>query len=347
MAKTGYVYDPLYLLHDQPMHPENRTRLDAIVAHLQTTGLLDRLQQVPARDATDEQITRVHQPHYVGEVKEWSVRGRRLDADTYVTTQSYPAALRAAGGVVAAVDAVLSGEVDDAFALVRPPGHHAVAGGAMGFCLFNNVAIAARHALVAHGLSRVLIVDFDLHHGNGTQEAFYSEQEVLYFSSHQYPYYPGSGHWEDVGRGPGRGYTVNVPLPAGTGDAGFWRVFDEILVPIAQRYRPQLILVSAGYDGHWMDPLGMMHLSVAGYVQITRILASLARSECDGRLVLALEGGYSLPALAHCVGAAFRVLLGDDECEDPFGPAQSREASVDEVLAAVKRTHGLALPGTG
>jgi acetoin utilization deacetylase AcuC-like enzyme len=246
---TAYVYDPLYLKHDEPTHPENSRRLEQTMQHLQEVGLLERLKGLEARDASIEEVAAIHRPTYIEEIRS-AAEGRQgwLDVDTYVGTHSYAAALRAAGGLLQAVQAVLQGEVKNAFALVRPPGHHAVASRAMGFCLFNNVAIAARYALREFNLERVLIVDFDLHHGNGTQDAFYEEATILYFSTHQYPYYPGTGHYQETGRGAGQGYTVNVPLPAGVGDAGYGRVFEEILIPVARRYKPQLILASAGYD---------------------------------------------------------------------------------------------------
>jgi len=340
--QTAYVYDPLYLEHDSPEHPENKQRLQQTMAHLRNSGLLARLESLPARDALIEELAAVHRPGYIAEVRAAAEGSREWwDSDTYLRPRSYAAAVRAAGGVLAAVEAVLTGKTDNAFALVRPPGHHAVADQAMGFCLFNNVAVAARYALQHHGLERVLIVDFDLHHGNGTQDAFYEEPQVLYFSTHQYPYYPGTGHWQETGRGAGQGYTVNVPLPAGTGDMGLQRAFDEILVPVAQRYRPQLILASAGYDGHWTDPIGMMRLSVSGYGRLVRTLVQLASELCAGRLVLALEGGYSLEALPLCIAASFSMLLGDEEVQDPLGPATHSEPAVDAVIQAVKKAHGL------
>ena len=339
---TGYVYDPLYLEHDEPGHPENRGRLEQTMRHLEDSQLLGRMTRLEPRDATVDELSAVHRPAYIDRVRSAAETGRGwLDPDTYVGARSYDAAVRAAGGLLCAVDAVLAGEVDNAFALVRPPGHHAVADRAMGFCLFNNVAIAARHALQQHGLDQVLIVDFDLHHGNGTQEAFYEENHVLYFSTHQYPYYPGTGHWQETGRGVGKGYTVNVPLPAGVGDAGYRQVLNQVLVPVAGRFRPQLILASAGYDAHWSDPLGMMLLSVAGYANIAGTLTGLASELCDGRLVLTLEGGYNLEALSLCIAATLSVMLGDEEVQDPLGPAVRREQSVDDVISAVKREHEL------
>jgi acetoin utilization deacetylase AcuC-like enzyme len=342
-AAAAYVYDPLYLKHDEPTHPENSRRLEQTMRHLQEAGLLERLKKIDARDASIEEVAAVHHPSYIQQIRA-AAEGQQgwLDMDTYVGPHSYAAALRAAGGLLQAVQAVLQGEVNNAFALVRPPGHHAVAGRAMGFCLFNNVAIATRYALREFGLERVLIVDFDLHHGNGTQDAFYAEPTVLYFSTHQYPYYPGTGHYQETGRGPGQGYTVNVPLPAGVGDAGYERVFAEILLPVARRYKPELILASAGYDAHWADPLSGMLLSVSGYASMARTLMALAEELCQGRLVLTLEGGYNPQALAASIAATFAVLLGDEQVQDPLGPARHVEQPVDQAIAAVKRVHGLA-----
>ncbi len=339
---SGYVLDPLFLEHDEPTHPENRRRLEHIARYLEESGLSARLRRLAARDASVEEVFRVHGPAYVEHVRA-SAAGTIswLDADTYLGPHSYEAAIRAAGGLLSAIDAVMRGECSNAFALVRPPGHHAVANRAMGFCLFNNAAIAARYALRSLGLERVLIVDFDLHHGNGTQDAFYEDPSVLYFSTHQYPFYPGTGHWQETGRGAGDGYNVNVPLPAGVGDQGYARVFDEILVPLAHRYRPQMILVSAGYDAHWADPLGMELLSVAGFSTLTGTLVGLADELCEGRLVLTLEGGYNLKALAFGVGATLMTMLGDSSIFDPLGKPHQQEENIDEIIAAVKHLHGL------
>jgi acetoin utilization deacetylase AcuC-like enzyme len=339
---TGYVYDPLYLEHDSTTHPENKRRLEQTLDHLRDVGLLARLQPIAARDASPDELSVVHDRAYIERVQRMAQGGGGwLDPDTYVGPRSYDAAVRAAGGLLAAVEGVLNGEVDNAFALVRPPGHHALANRGMGFCLFNNIAVAARYAVQQRDLQRVLVVDYDLHHGNGTQDAFYQEAEVLYFSTHQFPYYPGTGHWKETGRGAGEGYTVNVPLPAGVGDAGYRRVFDQVLVPLAARYKPQLILASAGFDAHWMDPLGMMRLSVSGYAKLARRLVELAAEWCEGRVVITLEGGYNLEALALCIAATFAVLLGDKDVHDPLGPARGGEEPVDAVIQAVRQLHEL------
>jgi acetoin utilization deacetylase AcuC-like enzyme len=249
----------------------------------------------------------------------------------------------AAGGLVEATRAVLDGDVDNAFGLVRPPGHHALHARGMGFCLFNNVAVAARYALAERGLHRVLILDFDVHHGNGTQDEFEADPSVLYISTHQYPHYPMTGTLEETGRRDGRGSVVNVPLHGGIGDMGFSRIFTEVVGPVAWRFQPELILVSAGYDAHWDDPLASMLLSIAGYTAIARALRELAEELCAGRLVFTLEGGYHLQALAYAILNTFGVLLGDDEWPlvDPLGPSPHRERPADDVIARVKQIHSL------
>jgi acetoin utilization deacetylase AcuC-like enzyme len=291
-----------------------------------------------------ERLERCHEPRYVEQVQRVARQGGgHLDMDTYVRPASYDAALMAAGGLVEATRAVLDGEVDNAFGLVRPPGHHALRARGMGFCLFNNVAVAAHYALAERDLDRVLIVDFDVHHGNGTQDEFESDPAVMYISTHQYPHYPGTGYWSETGQGDGAGSIVNVPLGGGVGDEGFGRIFEEIVGPAAWRFQPQLILVSAGYDAHWDDPLAYLQLSVSGYAAIARALKELAAELCDGRLVFTLEGGYHLEALAYAILNSFAVLLGDDDWQliDPLGPSPRRERPVDDIVARVRQTHGL------
>ncbi|MFQ6000844.1 MAG: histone deacetylase [Anaerolineae bacterium] len=339
---TGYVFHPLYLEHNIPGHPERKERLQRIMQSLESSGTLARLTSIEATPLDLEILSTMHDPDYIQRVEMVAESGGgMLDPDTYVNAHSYEAALMAAGGLINAVEAVLTGQVDNAFALVRPPGHHALRDRGMGFCLFNNVALAAQYAIEKHRLSRILIADFDVHHGNGTQDAFYERNDVLYFSTHQYPHYPGTGHWKERGQGRGEGYTVNVPLPSGVGDEGYAQVFEEILLPLARRYNPELILVSAGYDAHWADPLAGMRLSTAGFHRLTTALVSLAEELCQGRLVLTLEGGYDLGALSHSVLATFAALRRE-EAEDPLGPAPGRSPSIDDLLQNVKGVHHLA-----
>jgi acetoin utilization deacetylase AcuC-like enzyme len=338
---TGLVYDPRFLQHDRPGHVECRERLEATMEVLGRCGLVELLDDVPAIPIPLEYLKAVHHEHYIQRVEEIAEKGGgNLDPDTYLNSHSYEVALLAAGGLVNLVDAVFEGRLDRGFALVRPPGHHALPGRGMGFCLFNNVAVAARYILDQTGLSRVLIADFDLHHGNGTQEIFYATDQVLYFSTHQYPYYPGTGHWSEIGEGKGEGFSVNVPLPAGVGDHGYGRVFDEILYPVAERYQPEFVLVSAGYDAHWADPLGMMSLSTTGFGYLTSVLKELADELCEGRLVFTLEGGYDLQALSNSVAATLQTLLGT-KAEDPLGPSTRGESPVDDIIVHVKGVHRL------
>jgi acetoin utilization deacetylase AcuC-like enzyme len=342
--KAGFVYDPVYLKHDTGGHPENSRRLEAIISNLEQTGLKQRLTPVKPRPATIEELTLVHHESHVAQVREVAQKGGGwLDPDTVVSPGSYDAALYAAGGAIEAVKAVMGGEVSSAFALVRPPGHHATAHRAMGFCLFNNLAIAARYALEKLGLERLVIIDFDVHHGNGTQETFYDNPNVLYISTHQYPYYPGTGRVEETGRGLAEGATINVPLPAWCGDAEYEHVFEKIIVPATRRFCPQFILSSAGYDGHWDDPLAMMQLTVTGYGRMAETVKGLAEELCQGRLVLCLEGGYNLEALAASARVTFEVLLGETSFEDPVGPPPPRHpaSSVEALITAVRETHGL------
>jgi acetoin utilization deacetylase AcuC-like enzyme len=340
---TAYCYDPLYLEHDLPGHPESRTRLERVTASLAETGLLARMTSVRAAPVDLPLLEAVHAPEYVAAVRQISARGGGfLDADTYLGARSYDAALLAAGGAAEVVRAVMSDQVRNGIALVRPPGHHATRARGMGFCLFDNIAVAARAALDEFGVSRVLIVDWDVHHGNGTQEIFYDSPQVFFFSTHQYPHYPGTGGWNETGTGEGRGYTANVPLPAGVGDSGFRRIYAEILEPLAGRYQPELILVSAGYDAHWNDPLASLRLSLGGYWEMARSVVALAEKLCGGRLVVTLEGGYDLEVLAAGVDNTCRALLGDPEPgPDPLGLSPWPERTVDDVLRSARRIHGL------
>ena len=340
---AGYVYDPIYLKHDTGQHVEVAARLEAITSHLEQTGLIKQLTPLKPRPATVAEIALVHTQGYIKEIEETAQRGGGwLDPDTVMSAGSYEAALYAAGGLIRAVESVMEGEVDSAFALVRPPGHHATPRRAMGFCLFNNIAIAAHYALAEYKLERILIIDFDVHHGNGTQDAFYDNPQVTYISTHEYPFYPGTGSIEETGSGAARGASINIPLPAGCGDAEYQKVFGQIIAPAARRFNPQLILVSAGYDAHRADPLAMMEVTVNGFIQIAETIKSLADELCGGRLALTLEGGYNLDALAASVKATFDVLLGNsasDPTEKP--PPSSRTADIDRLIGMLKELHKL------
>ena len=342
--KAGLVYDPIYLEHNTGDHVENSHRLVEAMSYLEETRIKDRLISLPARPASLEEVELIHAPEYISHVKSKAEKGGGwLDPDTLLSPKSYAAALYAAGGVLVAVEAVMTGEVDNAFALVRPPGHHAVRDRAMGFCIFNNVAIAARFALRKFNLKRVLIADFDVHHGNGTQDAFYSDPGVLYFSTHQYPFYPGTGWMDETGTGKGEGTTVNFPMAAGWGDDEYLRAFNEVLVPAARRFEPQLILVSAGFDAHWADQLAMMRVSITGFAQMSMILKGLAAELCQAHLVFTLEGGYNLRVVASSIKATFDALLGSPEIDDPLGktPAARKPEGFDEHIRAIKGMHRL------
>ena len=337
---TAYCYDPFNLRHHLAGHPENRERLRGVWSLLQSEGALAGLLDVPCTAASDEQLLRVHGRRHLQTVALAAQRGAHLDPDTYVGNDSELAARLAAGGLCNVVDAVAAGQAANGFALVRPPGHHATPDRGMGFCLYNNVAIAARAAMAEHGLERVLIVDFDVHHGNGTQDAFYDDGSVLFFSTHQYPYYPGTGHWRETGSGAGKGATVNVPMPAGVGDAGYFEAFDTVLAPIARRFRPQFILVSAGYDAHWNDPLAGMALTIPGYAGLVERLLALADELCSGQIVFTLEGGYHLEVLAHSVLNTLRQLSRSDEpISDPLGPCPWGEHDASAVLTQGRSVH--------
>ena len=312
MSRTALVYSEKYLQHRTHLHPEKSERLTAIIERLQENHLWERLSLLPPRPASLQELMLVHEREYVRRVESACRRGvRRLDADTMISSRSYQAALLAAGGVLRALDALLSGEIENAFCALRPPGHHAERNRAMGFCLFNNVAIAARYAQRKYALGRVLIIDWDAHHGNGTQNAFYGDDSVFYCSLHQYPHYPGSGAAHERGRGRGEGFTLNLPLRAGSGDEQYLRLFEERLLPAATAFEPELILLSAGFDAHRADPISGLAVSSAGFARLSSLVKELAASCCRGRLISVLEGGYDLRALAEAVEAHLQVLAAD------------------------------------
>lgn len=340
---TAFVYDPFNLRHTLDGHPENYRRLEGTWALLEADGILDELVRVESTPAPYEALLMAHTADHIRKVEAISVRGGgRIDADTYVNEDSYQAALLSTGGLLNVLDAVMTGKADNGFALVRPPGHHAVPERGMGFCLFSNVAIAARWAQKQYNIERVLIIDFDVHHGNGTQDVLYDDPSVLFFSIHQFPHYPGTGAAMEVGTQTASGSTINVPAPPFSGDEGYLRAFEQILAPAARRFAPELIILSAGFDGHWRDPLANIQLSVTGYAQQVQFVMDLADELCDGKLVCALEGGYDLEVLPHCILSTLRLLSGSDAgVSDPFGPAPDGERNIDEVIAQVRELHEL------
>ena len=310
-SKTGFVYHDIYLEHKTTEgHPETPRRLVAILERLKQTGLYSQLLAITPSPASVEWIKTVHSPEYIQRAQNSCQKGTRfLDSmDTPISPKSYETALMAVGGVFSAVDAVMQKKVTNAFCAVRPPGHHAVEDAAMGFCMFNNVAIGARYIQKQYGLSRILIVDWDVHHGNGTQAAFYDDPNVLYFSTHQYPFYPGSGSETEKGSGKGLNYNINVPLSAGSTDDDYLRAFKEKLEPAALAFSPDFVLISAGFDAHENDLLGGMKVTTEGFAQLTKIVKQIAQKCCQGRLVSVLEGGYHLQSLASSVEAHIQEL---------------------------------------
>jgi len=325
-------------------HPESPQRLEAIYGMIDRNAAEFRLKEIPVRSASIDEISNNHSRHYVERIAATAGHDHMyLDPDTSTSADSWDAAIRAVGGLLNLVDEVVSGDARNGFALVRPPGHHAEWDRAMGFCLFNNVAIAARHAIEKHGMKRVAIVDWDLHHGNGTQRSFYEDKRVLFISTHQYPHYPGSGSVRETGRGEGEGYTVNIPFAAGAGDTDYLAVFQKVVSPVLRSFRPELILVSAGFDAHQSDPLGGMELSDSGYDQLLRVLMHRAEELCSGRIVLTLEGGYNLQALRDSVRAVLRCLSNFDESAEPTQPAMGslhpRAARVIQEVIATQRDY--------
>jgi acetoin utilization deacetylase AcuC-like enzyme len=333
MIETLLLTDDRMLDHDAgPSHAERPDRLRAIHAELRRAPIAQVEWRTP-QSASSEAVSRVHTSRYVQFIE--SLRGRTgaLDPDTVVSPGSVPTAFLAAGAAIDAVTAVVRGEARRSFALVRPPGHHAEPDRAMGFCLFNNIAIAAEHARSELGCQRVLIVDWDVHHGNGTQNAFEDRRDVLVFNTHRYPFYPGTGAATETGTGEGKGFTVNVPLPAELGDADYAAIFREMLVPVAETYRPDLILVSAGFDPHRDDPIGDMKVTEDGFAHLCGVVKDVADAVCGGKLALILEGGYDLQGLAKSVRGCVEVLAGATP-PTPSGSALRGEQALREAIKA-------------
>jgi len=342
MKKTGIAKDKRYMNHRlDDYHPESHRRLEVIYAMLEDPDMAGQYQEVPIRRAERQELLSIHSPEYVDRIAATEGKDHvALDPDTSTSAGSYEAALLAAGGLCQAVSMVIKGELDNAFALVRPPGHHAERSRAMGFCLFNNIAVGARHAQESHRLKRVLVADWDLHHGNGTQHSFEQDPSILYFSTHQYPYYPGTGAFGQVGLGEGEGFTVNVPLSVGCGDGEYVGIFEKVLKPIALEFDPELILVSAGFDIYEGDPLGGMHVTAEGFAALTRSLLNMADTCCGGKVVITLEGGYNLKGLQDSTKTVLKEMAGLSETNTEKIMSSGDQAFLERIMAQVFQNHG-------
>ncbi len=343
MNTTIVVKDQRYLNHlTGEYHPESHYRLERIYRMLQDNDVAGRFTELRPREATREELALNHAPEYIERIERTAGKSHTmLDPDTHTSAGSWEAAVFAAGGVLAALDVLIKGEAHNGYALIRPPGHHAEYGRAMGFCLFNNIAIGARYLMQAYKMERILIVDWDLHHGNGTQRSFYTSSNVLYFSTHQYPYYPGTGAIDETGEGEGRGYTVNVPLQGGQGDEDYAAILKEVLVPITDEYQPQFILISAGYDPYYLDPLGAMQVTPEGFAAMTLLLMDCAARHCGGKLLLALEGGYHLDGITESVKKTLLTLVGEEKIKSSpkTGSAPHDLYNTERVITEVKKVH--------
>ena len=339
-SRTGFVFDERYLAHDTGVemrvqmrdgsfelspepHPSSVAITRRIKEFLDGSGLTARMVPIGARAASEDELAVYHTRDYIAAIRELAQHGPtqgpllaewgEVDDETVLGPGSFEAALYAAGGALNAANAILEEKVRNAYALLRPPCHHAMSNKALGFCIFNNTVLAAHHARNAYGLERVMIVDWDVHHGNGTQDAFYQDAGVLFVSLHQQDWFP--RHWgelDQVGSGAGTGYTVNIPLPPGTGDRGYRAAFEQLVIPLGRQFRPQLILITAGQDASWLDPMAQMMMTMQGYRQISELMVNLAAEMCEGRLLMLQAGGYSAPYVPYCTAAAVEPLVGVD-----------------------------------
>lgn len=344
MSQTVIFFDPIFEAHKTGFgHPERPERLPVAMRALEESGLLQSVEVKKPRDATVEEIELVHTHEYVSRVKRMSESGGgHLDMDTALSPETYDAALRAAGALLDSVDGCLAGSFSRSFCLVRPPGHHALAGRGMGFCIFNNVAVAARYAMRKKGIGRVMIVDWDAHHGNGTQDIFYDDPGVLYVSLHQYPHYPGTGWVDEIGQGGARGSTVNFPFPAGTGQEQYFEAFERVILPAGRRFAPDFLMISAGYDSHAGDLLCSMRLNDLSYRRMTDYLTGLAGECCGGNVLVTLEGGYNLNAQARAIVQTVAALAGVDvPGRDEAPEATAYPARAEEVIESAAKLHGL------
>ena len=310
MSKTGIVTDKIFLEHDTGLgHPESKDRLQSILLYMQSKNYTKDLINIEAKNASEEDICKVHSIAHYNKIKSLSEKKGYLDGDTPYSPKTTDAALKGAGAGFELVDRIINRELENGMVLVRPPGHHAERDHAMGFCIFNNIAITAKY-IQKKGFKKIAIIDWDVHHGNGTENTFYDDDSVLFISTHQYPFYPGSGSESDTGTGKGRGYNINIPMQRGSGISEFIKAFDNKIIPSLENFIPDFILISAGFDAHINDPLANLELTTKSYEIFTEKLMSIAKQYCENRIISFLEGGYDLKALSESVEAHISVLAG-------------------------------------
>ena len=331
MHELAYFYPQGHEAHRENGHPERPDRVEAMVKALKEIGWWDSYPQVEPQELSQAVLEGIHTSSFLRQLEVVCSGGQRFDMDTYTTKSSWDLALQAAGGAVAVSKSVWEREAKRGFALTRPPGHHATPSRAMGFCLINNVAVAAEYLIQEKGAKRLAIIDLDQHHGNGTQDIFWSRADVFYISTHQFPHYPGTGRVGEIGIGDGEGKTANFPLPAFTGDQAFLTIMDEGIIPLMNRYAPEMILVSYGFDPHWRDPLGNLMLTAGGYCALISRLCDWADENCEGRISLYLEGGYDLEAAEACAQGVVAALL-DEEWDDPLGAPDQPESRAWQTM---------------
>jgi acetoin utilization deacetylase AcuC-like enzyme len=337
MEEMVYFYPDGHTHHYERGHPERPERIETIRTALQNAGKWDPYPKVAPVKLTENLLQEVHTPAYLNLLEMTCRRSGHLDMDTYTTPGSWELALQTAGGAAALASYIWEGKAKRGFALTRPPGHHATRGQGMGFCLLNNIAIAVQYLITNYHLQRLAIVDLDLHHGNGTQDIFWFRNDVFYISTHLFPFYPGTGRLDDIGEGNGEGWTANFPLPPGSGDIAFNCILDELILPLLDLQDPQMLLVSYGFDTHWMDPLGRLQLTADGYGNLIKKLCAWADIHCQGKLGLFLEGGYDLNAGSACSLAVVSALIGKS-WEDPY-PCPYKESSAWQFT--LQRAHSL------
>lgn len=338
---TFFSYAPA-LAHDLTNHPENAKRGPAVWSLIEKEGMVANLKLVDPVMADSAALELVHSREMVAFVEQVSLSGGgRVDADTYATAESFDLARLAAGAVCQGAAALAEGKADNGYVFVRPPGHHAEKQRPGGFCLINNIAVGARFVQKEHRVGRVAIIDFDVHHGNGTQDIFYEDESVLFVSSHQYGrfFYPGSGNVGEIGRGAGQGTTMNIPLAPGMGDKAVLTLYRELVWPKLAQFKPDLILVSAGFDAHWIDPLAAINLSLTGYANLVTLILEWSHQLCSGKILFVQEGGYVLDALAHGVVNTVNLCLGRDDFNDPLGPSAAPEPDITPLMTAVRDQH--------